>query len=61
MMEYLGQEHLVSVFDASEETVLPMVQDILANREAYRTALAARAEELRILAARDVKTATNLL
>lgn len=61
MMEHLGEEHLVSVYDAKVETVLPMVDDILANRPLYRARLAKRAVELRHLARRDVSTAMRLL
>jgi polysaccharide pyruvyl transferase WcaK-like protein len=61
MMEYLDQHHLVNVFEASTETVMPMVEDILQNQESCRAHLRARAATLRDLAARDVKTATNLL
>lgn len=61
MMEHLGERHLVSVFDAEEATVLPMVDDIIANRPAYRAHLARRAVELRHAAKQDVQTAIRLL
>ena len=61
MMSYLGEEHLVSVFDASCDTVLPMVEDVMTNRPTCRERLARRAVELRRLARGDVKTAVSLL
>ena len=61
MMEYLGETHIVNVFDASPETLMPMVEDVLANRMVYRAKLARRAVELRHLAKEDVKTALRLI
>jgi polysaccharide pyruvyl transferase WcaK-like protein len=61
MMEYLGETHIVNVFDASSETLMPMVEDVLANRMVYRAKLARRAVELRHLAGEDVATAIRLL
>lgn len=61
MMEYLGETHIVNVFDASVKTVMPMVDDVLSGRTAYREKLARRAVELRHLAKEDVATAVRLL
>ena len=61
MMKYLEQSHTVDVFDASCETVLPMVEDIVKNRFAIRVLLARRAVELQKLARGDAEIAIDLL